>query len=58
MVLRAKKAALGIYQVIKYLEEELHDLAKEGYVSQDKIKEALILGWEDAYSRQFRPSFL
>ena len=48
MVLRAKKAALGIYQVIKYLEEELHDLAKEGYVSQDKIKEALILGWEEA----------
>ena len=48
MVLRAKKAALGIYQVNKYLEEELHDLAKEGYVSQDKIKEALILGWEEA----------
>jgi len=47
MILKAKEAALGVGQIMN-LEEELHNLAKEGYVSQDKIKEALILGWEEA----------
>lgn len=47
MVFKAKEAALGIGQIMN-LERELHDLAKEGYVSQDKVKEALILGWEEA----------
>lgn len=47
MILKAKEAALGVGQIMN-LEGELHNLAKEGYVSQDKIKEALILGWEEA----------
>ncbi|MBE0069321.1 hypothetical protein [Thermoanaerobacterium thermosaccharolyticum] len=47
MILKATEAALGVGEIMN-LKGELYNLAKEGYVSQDKIKEALILGWEEA----------
>ncbi|AMW32754.1 hypothetical protein SAMN04488510_10246 [Fervidobacterium changbaicum] len=47
MIYKAKSSALGLSQMDN-LENELRNLAKQGYVPEHKIREAIVSGWEEA----------